>query len=159
MKGRSESGGTAGKIVSVEEAKVRAGAWREGGKTVAYTNGCFDLLHAGHVRMLEAAQSAAPARSRGMRSNGATSSWATRSAMRDGRMTGCCACSAESWGAMRSGRSMRSWPSRGRWAGCARRCCIILTGRWTITGGSCAGTRTGTRWRRESAERGCRRCT
>jgi rfaE bifunctional protein nucleotidyltransferase chain/domain len=32
------------------------GRWREEGKTVVFTNGCFDLLHPGHVRLLEAAR-------------------------------------------------------------------------------------------------------
>jgi D-beta-D-heptose 7-phosphate kinase/D-beta-D-heptose 1-phosphate adenosyltransferase len=31
-------------------------AWRREGRRVAFTNGCFDLLHAGHVRLLEAAR-------------------------------------------------------------------------------------------------------
>lgn len=30
--------------------------WRAGGRDVVVTNGCFDLLHAGHVRSLEAAK-------------------------------------------------------------------------------------------------------
>lgn len=29
---------------------------RRSGKTIVFTNGCFDLLHAGHVRYLEAAR-------------------------------------------------------------------------------------------------------
>ena len=29
---------------------------RDGGKTVVFTNGCFDILHAGHVRYLNAAR-------------------------------------------------------------------------------------------------------
>jgi bifunctional ADP-heptose synthase (sugar kinase/adenylyltransferase) len=33
----------------------RAAARREG-RVVAWTNGCFDLLHVGHVRRLEAAR-------------------------------------------------------------------------------------------------------
>jgi rfaE bifunctional protein nucleotidyltransferase chain/domain len=41
------------KIVSREEARARAAGWRSAGKTIVYTNGCFDLLHAGHVRTLE----------------------------------------------------------------------------------------------------------
>ncbi len=32
-------------------------AWRASGRRVVFTNGCFDLLHAGHVRLLEAARS------------------------------------------------------------------------------------------------------
>jgi D-beta-D-heptose 7-phosphate kinase/D-beta-D-heptose 1-phosphate adenosyltransferase len=30
--------------------------WREERRTVVFTNGCFDLLHPGHVRLLEAAK-------------------------------------------------------------------------------------------------------
>lgn len=31
--------------------------WRQAGKTVVFTNGCYDLLHPGHVRLLEKARS------------------------------------------------------------------------------------------------------
>jgi D-glycero-beta-D-manno-heptose 1-phosphate adenylyltransferase len=31
--------------------------WRREGKTVVFTNGCYDLLHPGHIRMLERARS------------------------------------------------------------------------------------------------------
>jgi rfaE bifunctional protein nucleotidyltransferase chain/domain len=31
--------------------------WRQEGKTVVFTNGCYDLLHAGHIRLLERARS------------------------------------------------------------------------------------------------------
>ena len=31
--------------------------WRAGSKTVVFTNGCYDLLHPGHVRLLERARS------------------------------------------------------------------------------------------------------
>ena len=30
--------------------------WREQGRRVAFTNGCFDLLHPGHVSLLESAR-------------------------------------------------------------------------------------------------------
>jgi rfaE bifunctional protein nucleotidyltransferase chain/domain len=30
--------------------------WRRAGRSVAFTNGCFDLLHAGHVALLERAR-------------------------------------------------------------------------------------------------------
>lgn len=30
--------------------------WRDQGQRVVFTNGCFDLLHPGHVRLLEAAR-------------------------------------------------------------------------------------------------------
>lgn len=36
-------------------------AWRASGRRLAVTNGCFDLLHAGHVTYLEAARNQADA--------------------------------------------------------------------------------------------------
>jgi rfaE bifunctional protein nucleotidyltransferase chain/domain len=44
------------KITDLDTAKRRVAAWRENKKAVAYTNGCFDLLHLGHVRTLESAR-------------------------------------------------------------------------------------------------------
>lgn len=39
-------------------ALVRARAeWRRAAKTVVFTNGCYDLLHPGHIRLLEQARS------------------------------------------------------------------------------------------------------
>jgi rfaE bifunctional protein nucleotidyltransferase chain/domain len=35
--------------------RERAG-WRAAGRVVVMTNGCFDLLHAGHIQLLEAAR-------------------------------------------------------------------------------------------------------
>jgi D-glycero-beta-D-manno-heptose 1-phosphate adenylyltransferase len=32
-------------------------AWRRAGKQVVFTNGCYDILHPGHIRLLEAARS------------------------------------------------------------------------------------------------------
>jgi len=32
-------------------------AWRASGKTVVFTNGCYDILHPGHIRLLERARS------------------------------------------------------------------------------------------------------
>jgi len=46
-----------GKIVSREELIALRGAWRAEGKTVVFTNGCYDLLHPGHIRLLEQARS------------------------------------------------------------------------------------------------------
>src|SRR5450432_3595727 len=39
-----------------ELAEARAG-WRSAGKTVVFTNGCYDILHPGHIRLLENARS------------------------------------------------------------------------------------------------------
>ena len=32
-------------------------AWKSAGKTVVFTNGCYDVLHPGHIRLLESARS------------------------------------------------------------------------------------------------------
>ena len=44
------------KIVSVEELARIAREMRAAGKRLVVTNGCFDLLHLGHVRYLRAAR-------------------------------------------------------------------------------------------------------
>ena len=44
-----------GKIVSREELLRLVAADRQAGRTLAFANGCFDLLHVGHVRYLQAA--------------------------------------------------------------------------------------------------------
>jgi rfaE bifunctional protein nucleotidyltransferase chain/domain len=44
-----------GEIVSRDALVARVAADRAAGLTVAFANGCFDLLHVGHVRYLEAA--------------------------------------------------------------------------------------------------------
>ena len=48
---------TAGKIVSLKRAAALRAALKKSGKTAVFTNGCFDLLHAGHVFSLEKARS------------------------------------------------------------------------------------------------------
>jgi rfaE bifunctional protein nucleotidyltransferase chain/domain len=44
------------KIKSREEAQTQVKAWQAKGETVVFTNGCFDLLHLGHVDYLEKAR-------------------------------------------------------------------------------------------------------
>jgi rfaE bifunctional protein nucleotidyltransferase chain/domain len=44
------------KILSREELKRLAEAWRARGENITLANGCFDLLHVGHVRYLHAAK-------------------------------------------------------------------------------------------------------
>ncbi len=41
------------KIFAVENALQLARSWRDQGLKIAFTNGCFDLLHVGHVTLLE----------------------------------------------------------------------------------------------------------
>ncbi len=48
-----------GKLKSLEEIKAIAVSARTNGKKVAFTNGCFDLLHRGHVHVLRAARACA----------------------------------------------------------------------------------------------------
>ena len=45
-----------GGVVSREVCLARVRAWQADGRTVVFTNGVFDLLHAGHVRYLSAAR-------------------------------------------------------------------------------------------------------
>ena len=45
------------KILTLRAARQRVGEARARGETVVFTNGCFDLLHVGHVRSLEQAAS------------------------------------------------------------------------------------------------------
>lgn len=63
---------TTGKIVSLEEAQAQVAEWRAAGRRVAYTNGCFDLLHTGHVRTLETARGLGDALVVGMNSDAST---------------------------------------------------------------------------------------
>ena len=45
-------------MLSRTEAKNLIIRWREDGHKVVFTNGCFDILHRGHVEYLEAAKEA-----------------------------------------------------------------------------------------------------
>jgi D-beta-D-heptose 7-phosphate kinase / D-beta-D-heptose 1-phosphate adenosyltransferase len=48
------SGVTAGeKVLDLERIKLRVAEWRASGETIVFTNGCFDLLHVGHITLLE----------------------------------------------------------------------------------------------------------
>ena len=45
-----------GRVVSLAELAVAMEAERAAGKRIVLTNGCFDLLHVGHIRSLRAAR-------------------------------------------------------------------------------------------------------
>lgn len=45
------------KLVSQEEAKAIISSWKDSSKKVVFTNGCFDILHRGHVTYLAKAAS------------------------------------------------------------------------------------------------------
>lgn len=44
------------KIIDAERAATISQELRDAGRRLVFTNGCFDLLHVGHVRYLEAAR-------------------------------------------------------------------------------------------------------
>ena len=41
------------KICGWKEAKKLVESWKQAGQRIGFTNGCFDILHAGHVRYLQ----------------------------------------------------------------------------------------------------------
>jgi D-beta-D-heptose 7-phosphate kinase/D-beta-D-heptose 1-phosphate adenosyltransferase len=46
------------KVMSAEAAVATVGRWRDQGEKIGFTNGCFDLLHPGHVSLLSEAKEA-----------------------------------------------------------------------------------------------------
>ena len=44
-------------MYTLEALLAQRAAWRLAAKNVVFTNGCYDLLHPGHIRLLEAARS------------------------------------------------------------------------------------------------------
>ena len=44
------------KILSLKEAQNTCARYRDAGKIIVFTNGCFDILHAGHVTYLAKAR-------------------------------------------------------------------------------------------------------
>jgi len=46
----------ADKVCTLDTLLTRVAAWRAAGQKIVFTNGCFDLLHAGHVTYLEGAR-------------------------------------------------------------------------------------------------------
>lgn len=45
------------KLISLEKLKKHIKSARKKGQTIVFTNGCFDIIHAGHVRYLNKAKS------------------------------------------------------------------------------------------------------
>jgi D-beta-D-heptose 7-phosphate kinase / D-beta-D-heptose 1-phosphate adenosyltransferase len=44
------------KVLSLKHLISRVAAWRSTGEQIVFTNGCFDLLHVGHITLLEQAR-------------------------------------------------------------------------------------------------------
>ena len=47
---------TQGKLRTLDQLLIECRAWRSQGKRIVLTNGCFDVLHAGHVSLLDRAK-------------------------------------------------------------------------------------------------------
>ncbi len=45
-----------GQVLSQDELILHARRWKSNGRRIVFTNGCFDLLHPGHIRSLEQAR-------------------------------------------------------------------------------------------------------
>ena len=43
-------------VLTLEQVILRFGPGKRNGKRVVFTNGCFDLLHPGHIELLEKAR-------------------------------------------------------------------------------------------------------
>ena len=52
----NRNGSSMGPLLKRSDLIEKRRAWREEGRTVVFTNGCFDLLHPGHVRLFETAR-------------------------------------------------------------------------------------------------------
>jgi rfaE bifunctional protein nucleotidyltransferase chain/domain len=48
---------TISKLMSLDDAIAQCEQWRRDGSTIVFTNGCFDLLHPGHLSYLNDAKS------------------------------------------------------------------------------------------------------
>lgn len=46
-----------GKFYTREQLVAARAQWKREGKRVVFTNGCYDILHPGHIRLLESARS------------------------------------------------------------------------------------------------------
>jgi len=40
------------KIISLEDAKIKVNRWKNSGEKIVFTNGCFDIIHRGHIEVL-----------------------------------------------------------------------------------------------------------
>jgi D-beta-D-heptose 7-phosphate kinase/D-beta-D-heptose 1-phosphate adenosyltransferase len=60
IRGLQQDGGAAGddKVASLAQAVDAVARWRRQGMTIGFTNGCFDLLHPGHVSLMSQAKAA-----------------------------------------------------------------------------------------------------
>jgi rfaE bifunctional protein nucleotidyltransferase chain/domain len=57
-------------VLTLEELILQFGPRKRNGRRVVFTNGCFDLLHPGHIKLLEAARAMGDALVVGLNSDG-----------------------------------------------------------------------------------------
>jgi D-beta-D-heptose 7-phosphate kinase / D-beta-D-heptose 1-phosphate adenosyltransferase len=44
------------KVLTLDQLRMRVSVWRSAAEKIVFTNGCFDLLHIGHITLLEQAR-------------------------------------------------------------------------------------------------------
>lgn len=54
----AQGAGAAAKLVDLDGARDRAASWRRRRLRIGFTNGCFDVLHPGHIHLLQQARAA-----------------------------------------------------------------------------------------------------
>jgi len=55
-KAKSDTPGSETLLLGWDAARALCDRWRDSGQRVGFTNGCFDLLHPGHIRILQGAR-------------------------------------------------------------------------------------------------------
>lgn len=56
LSGPNANGLSLSKVCSLEAAALQIKSWRASGTKIVFTNGCFDLLHPGHIQLLQLAK-------------------------------------------------------------------------------------------------------
>jgi rfaE bifunctional protein nucleotidyltransferase chain/domain len=59
IEGRRATLKSLGRLYNRTELLEQRTRWKDKGQTVAFTNGCYDVLHPGHIRLIEYARSCA----------------------------------------------------------------------------------------------------
>jgi D-beta-D-heptose 7-phosphate kinase/D-beta-D-heptose 1-phosphate adenosyltransferase len=54
--GLGADGVTTGKVATIDAARIFVQSWKASGARIVFTNGCFDLLHPGHISLLQKAR-------------------------------------------------------------------------------------------------------
>jgi rfaE bifunctional protein nucleotidyltransferase chain/domain len=57
QRNRRQRGRQLGQVISQDDLILQRQIWKGNGQSVVFVSGCFDLLHPGHIRLLEQARS------------------------------------------------------------------------------------------------------